>query len=75
MIIDSSGNLPENLTIIKTETLNKDMHDIGYTDFKLFLNRNANRDIDYFNLLNNDSIELINNYYLKDFEIFQYQMI
>lgn len=75
MLIDSSGKLPENLTIIKNETLTTDMNELGYTDFQIYLNQNTNGSLNYLKLLNNDSIKLINNYYLIDFEMFEYLMI
>jgi hypothetical protein len=50
------------------------MVDAGYKDFNLKKNSN-NLEINYFNYLNNDSIELINSFYDNDFSIFKFNKI
>ena len=64
----------DNIIILKQETLDKDMHKIGYTDFNQRYNENQNK-VDYFDYLNKESIAIINNFYKKDFELFSYRMI
>jgi hypothetical protein len=74
-LIDDDEKIIENLIILKTESLNEDMQKLGFQDFDLTLNTNENSGINYFDYLNQDSIQIINKYYEKDFEYFGYQMI
>ncbi len=78
-LIDERDRLIENLTILKTETLIQDMNRIGYSDFDNHLqtsNCNIMKGITkYSNSLNPESIQLINEYYKKDFEMFGYTML
>ena len=74
-ILDNDKNLLKNVKIVKTETLKIDMIQLGYTDFDIFINKNnfnQGKNINYRNYLNEKSIDLIYNYYKKDFEIFDY---
>ena len=73
-LIDENGKLLENITIFKTETLTDSLINYGYKDFYFYINKN-NLSIDYFSYLNNDSIRLINDFYSKDFEYFNYEKI
>lgn len=73
-LIDENEELIKNLTIIRTESLDKDMIDLGYTKFNYKRRVNRAR-VDYFKYLNADSIKLINETYAKDFEMFGYEMI
>lgn len=62
------------IQILHTESLNSDMHHFGYEDFNVHISKNkSNRD--YYSLLNQDSIQLINNVYRLDFEKFRYKML
>ena len=70
-ITNENEELIENLTIIHTETLNKDMEKLGYKDFNIKMNMNPNN-VNYDKYLNDDSIKLINENYKKDFEILNY---
>ena len=72
-ITDDSGNLVKNIIIARTETLQQDMINLGYTDFNIKINVNqlVNAKL-YSEYLNNDSIKLINEYYDKDFTLFNY---
>jgi hypothetical protein len=45
------------------------MHKLGYNDFDIEI---QNKPINYDDYLNNDSIQLINMFYEKDFELFNY---
>lgn len=73
-LMDENYELLKNISILKTETLNKDMKQLGHTDFenhyyKTTISRN------YTDFLNEDSIKIINKYYKKDFHFFDYQML
>jgi hypothetical protein len=70
-ITNENEELIENLTIIHTETLNKDMEKLGYKDFNIKMNMNPNN-VNYDKYLNDNSIKLINENYKKDFEILNY---
>lgn len=78
-IVDEKGHLLENITILRTESLNEDMHRIGYTDFNHYFQVSKCNFQDgitkYSNALNYDSIKLINEYYKRDFEIFNYSYL
>lgn len=84
-IINFIKNRIPNLTIIKTETLTDDMHNLGYDDFNLYHNTNRynkskeeNKEtpkINYYDYLNQNSINLINSYYHYDFILFNYNKI
>lgn len=73
-ITDTDGKIIQNIKIFKTETLTGDLQEYGMeygiTDYNI-----PQKNKDYMNYLNNDSIELINKYYAKDFELFGYKMI
>jgi hypothetical protein len=73
-LLDENYELLKNVTILKTETLTEDMKKLGYTDFE---NHHYKTTIsrDYMDFLNEKSIQLINKYYKKDFEFFDYKML
>jgi hypothetical protein len=76
LFITESGNLISNINILRTENLTNDMKKIGYDDFNLNIRKNSfNEGNNYFKLLNNYSIQLINEYYKQDFILFNYEMI
>ena len=66
-ITNSNEELIENIKIFRTETLTQDIHNYGFTDY---IGTKSN--IIHSNYLNNDSIQLINIFYKKDFELFNY---
>jgi hypothetical protein len=70
-ITDDNKQLIPNIKILHTETLNIDMHNLGYEDFNIKENCNPHK-ICYENYLNNDSIKIINEFYHYDFELFNY---
>lgn len=78
-IMDERGEMIKNITILRTETLTEDMHRIGYIDFNHYFQiskcKVQSGKTKYSNVLNADSIELINNYYKRDFEIFGYHYL
>lgn len=62
------------IKIFKTETLNDDLIQFGYKDFKISTNVNKHKiKVPYISLLNRNSIDLINRHYHKDFELFGYE--
>lgn len=78
-LIDDMGNIIENVTILHTETLTEDMKRMGHIDFNRFdqvskcrINSGITK---YSNYLNRESIELINTYYKRDFELFGYPFL
>lgn len=72
-LMDESGNILSNITILKQETLNSDMKSLGYLDFEKEFNVRNKGKINYFDLLTKTSIKMINEYYSKDFEVFGYE--
>jgi len=74
-ITDETEKLIDNIIILKNETLTNDMINIGFTDFKVNLNINEILHKSKYDVyLNTDSIKLINSFYKKDFELFNYEM-
>ena len=74
-LCNKEEQLYTNLTILKFENLNNEMHKNGFEDFNIFLNNNNNKNVNYMSYLNNNSIQLINKIYKKDFDFFGYEMI
>ena len=73
-LLDENGYLLKNITIMKTEDLIYDMAKIGCSDF--YINEMTTKiNKNYMSFLNDDSINLINKYYEKDFLYFNYEMI
>jgi hypothetical protein len=70
-ITNDNKELIPGIKILKTETLQNDMINLGYTDFNIKNNVNS-KNVDYYNYLNNDSIQLINDFYDYDFKLFNY---
>lgn len=74
--VTKDGKLIEGIIILKQESLKEDMKKNGYTDFDVYKNKTFNGiDVHYRKYLNNDSIELINNFFDKDFELFGYDKL
>lgn len=78
-LLNEHGCMIENITILHTETLTQDMHRIGYVDFDHHFQvskcRISNGKTKYSNILNGDAINLINTYYKRDFELFNYDFL
>lgn len=73
-VTDEMGNLIPHIKIFKTEELNQINDDINkFIGFKINIKR-GNTNKDYSRYLNNDSISLINEFYKKDFELFDYNL-
>ena len=73
-ITDENCKLIKNIKIFKTETLNETNDELNkFLGFNINIKRgNVNKD--YSKYLNKDSISLINNFYKKDFEFFNYKI-
>jgi hypothetical protein len=73
-ITNDNNEIIQNIHILKTETLKNDMNNLGYTDFNTFSNVNE-YNVNYYDYLNNNSIEIINKFYHLDFILFNYAKI
>jgi len=73
-ITDENMVLIPNIKILYTESLTTDMHKLGYVDFDIRIHDNPNKK-NYFDFLSDNSIQLINDFYHYDFEIFKYDKI
>ena len=73
-VTDKDKQLIPNLKILRTETLSSDMQKIGYEDFDVKINDNTNK-TNYYNYLNSDAMQLINDFYDYDFKLFKYNKI
>lgn len=74
-IINTNGKINNNIKIFRCENLKNDMINDGFHKFNNSANKNKNGKIDYYKFLNKDSINLINNYYEKDFKLFNYNKL
>lgn len=81
-ILDENNEINKNIIILKNENLNEEIKNIYFPNFNIDLsdfNFNSNKthrnEIDYKSLLNKESIDIINLYYSKDFEYFNYDKI
>lgn len=71
-IVDEDCKLIENIKIFKTEELNEINDDLNkFIGFDINIKRNVNNN--YNRYLNKESISLINDFYKKDFELFNYE--
>lgn len=73
-LIDDNDKINNDIIIFKSESLNKQMEDLGFPEFKTFCNFNYSNK-NYMKYLTNKSIKMINNYYYKDFLYFNYNML
>ncbi len=69
-ICDEKGNIIKNIHIFKTETMTKELHEYGFTDYV-----GKNDSNHYMKYLNRESINIINNHYRIDFLLFGYMMV
>jgi hypothetical protein len=78
-LIDESGDLIQNLIILRTETLTQEMQKLGYVDFNHNFQvsncRFPHGKTKYSKALNQESIKMINEYYKRDFELFDYKYL
>jgi hypothetical protein len=75
-LIDKNNKIIPNITIFKTETLTEDLKKYGFNDFNFIFHKNKQniKKENYNTYLNNASIKLVNEFYKKDFEFFNYEM-
>jgi len=73
-ITDIDKQLIPNIKILHTETLTADMVKLGYVDFDVKEFENPNK-TNYYNYLSPSCIQLINDFYHYDFELFNYVKI
>ena len=71
-LIDETGNIPKNIKVFKTETLNKDARDYGIT-LSRHKHLKSNCSQPYFNFLNDKCVKIINSVYNHDFRSFGYK--
>jgi hypothetical protein len=71
-LLDTDGSFLKNVTILHTESIQKDLNAIGYHDFCKVDNASQSDKINYLSYLNRQSLDLINSFYAKDFEYFNY---
>jgi len=73
-IVDENNELNKNIKIFNTETLNESNDELNkFIGFDINIKeKGINKD--YSNYLNKDSICLINTFYKKDFELFNYKL-
>jgi len=74
-LLDENDEISKNIQIMKTETLNDDMKAMGYDDFNYFEQVSNVKNKNYYSYLNIESVKLINEFYEKDFEYFNYKKI
>ena len=73
-IVDENSELIKNIKIFRTETLNESNDELSkFVDLNINI-RKEGINKDYSNYLNKDSISLINIFYKKDFELFNYKL-
>ena len=72
-LTDKNGNIIQGIKIFKCETLNERNDDLNeFLDIKInIIKHDANKD--YSKYLNQDSINIINEYYKNDFKLFNYE--
>ena len=73
-ITNDDKEIIPNIKILHTETLQSDMVKLGYKDFYMKANSNKHN-VNYYDYLNNDAIQLINDFYDYDFTLFNYEKI
>jgi len=73
--LDENGIWIPTIQIVHTENLEKEMHQLRYDDFHVHTNKcKSGENIDYKKYLNHRSIQMIQEYYAKDFEMFGYPL-
>ena len=74
-LLDENDEIMKNIKIMRTENLNNDMINLGYDDFDNFEQVSDVKNKNYYSYLNLESVKLINDFYDKDFEYFNYKKI
>ena len=73
-ITNDKGEIHPHIHILHTENLTNQMIKMGYSDFDIVHNSNANK-VNYYDYLNAESIGIINDFYHLDFILFNYDKI
>ena len=75
-LLNDNGVIEQKIIVMKCETLNDQMNELGFSEFKDFCNfTNTKINKDYSKYLTKNSIKLINDFYRLDFIYFNYKMI
>ena len=74
-ITNDKGEIVQNIHILKTESLTNDMNNLCYSDFNICENKNIHKVNNYYDYLNTNSIDIINNFYHLDFILLNYDKI
>lgn len=72
---NSSENIWQGVEIMHLETIEQDLALKGYENFHYHNREHSRSKSNYTSYLNNKSIQLINEYYSRDFTVFGYEMI
>tara|TARA_A100001015_G_scaffold309615_1_gene409393 strand:+ start:925 stop:1704 length:780 start_codon:yes stop_codon:yes gene_type:complete len=73
LVAKNEKELHAEMIYMRTETLTEDMINNGFTDFDYHELTNRIGTINYYEYLNDESIEIINHEYGPDFELFNYE--
>jgi hypothetical protein len=73
-VTNDKGEIHPHIRILHTENLTNQMIEMGYSDFDIVHNSNANK-VNYYDYLNAESIGILNKFYHLDFILFKYDKI
>ena len=77
-VVDENNEIVKDIKILHFEKMSEEMKQCGFSDFNVHYGSlkdkgiNITKEEDYLKYLNHKSIDLINKFYKKDFEIFGY---
>lgn len=74
-ILNEDNQIEKSIKIIKTEQLVEGMRSMGFAGFDIYINKGLFSSQSYFELLNRQSIRIINDAYEKDFLWFGYKFL
>lgn len=69
-IANKNEEVHKEIHVLHSELLEYEMYLMGHRDF--YLNENMNDHINYFDYIDSDTIQLINKYFSKDFDLLGY---
>lgn len=72
-LLDSTEKIPSSITILRTENLTPMMKALGWVDFSEYYHKSTLKR-DPMTFLNKASLKLLNIFYAKDFEFFDYEL-
>ena len=74
-VTNEEGDVYDNITIFRTESLTTDIKSYGFSDFRIKRQLvGSEKEEKYKSYLNDKSIAFINKYYSKDFDLFSYDI-